>query len=406
MPDAATAAARPTVRTGLDRVVADPGLLGPGPVGLVTNFTGVTSISGRIHTAAEALTGAGVGVSALFGPEHGLRGTAQAGGSEADPHDPASGLPVYDTYRMQAGDLDALLRQSGVAALVFDLQDLGARFYTYIWTMFDLMLAAARTGCRFVVLDRPNPITGLVSAGPVLEPAYASFVGRAPIPIRYGLTCAELARHLQASQLPDVCGRALDLQVVPMQGWRRSMWFDQTGLVWVPPSPNVPTLDTAVVYPGTCLFEGTTFSEGRGTTRPFELVGAPFVDARYGPALADRGLAGVLFRDAWFTPTFHKYAGQAVRGVHLHVTDRSVFDPVRTAVVMMDVARQLYPEFGMREHGVPGLDLPPSNAFGLDRLWGSDQLRRCLQAGDDPTRLLPGLRSPQAWVSPGALLYR
>ncbi|MCE0446137.1 DUF1343 domain-containing protein [Streptomyces tricolor] len=280
---------------------------------------------------------------ALFGPEHGLHGTGQAGESEAARTDPGTGLPVHDTYRCDGERLDALLTDSGVDALVYDLQDIGARFYTYVWTMFDLMVSAARTGVRFVVADRPNPLGGRVSEGPLLDPAWASFVGRAPLPVRHGLTCGELARHLNARAVPEAAGAA-DLTVVEMAGWRRSMDAAATGLPWIAPSPNVPTPATAAVYPGTCLFEGTNLSEGRGTTQPFEIVGAPYLDARFAPALAELGLPGVRFRDLRYVPAFHKHAGRPLRGVQLHLTDREAFAPVRTAVAMLATLRRLYPD--------------------------------------------------------------
>ncbi|MFG3120576.1 exo-beta-N-acetylmuramidase NamZ domain-containing protein [Streptomyces sp. NPDC048201] len=383
-----------TVTTGIARLCASPGLAGPGRLGLVTNHTGVLP---DLRPSAPALLDAGARLVALFGPEHGLYGTAQAGGSESGGVDPATGLPVHDTYGCEGERLDKLLIDSGVDALVHDLQDIGARFYTYVWTMFDLMVAAARTGLRFVVADRPNPLGGLVSEGPLLDPAWAGFVGRAPVPVRHGLTCGELARHLNTSAVPQAAGRQVDLTVIEAVGWRRAMDAEATGLPWIAPSPNMPTPATAAVYPGTCLFEGTNVSEGRGTTQPFEIVGAPYIDGRLAPALAELALPGVRFRDLRYVPTFHKYAGRPLRGVQLHVTDRDAFAPVRTAVAMLATLRRLYPDDFAWADG-------PDSGF-IDRLWGSDRLRRAIDAGEDPLPLCDPPAPPGRWAGEDVLLY-
>ncbi|MFI5698074.1 exo-beta-N-acetylmuramidase NamZ domain-containing protein [Kribbella sp. NPDC051586] len=361
------------VRTGAQRLAEDRGLAPDGRLGLITNFTGVLP---DLTPTSVALRAAGLPLTALFGPEHGLRGTAQAGASEGAGVDPDTGLPVFDTYLRQGEALDELF--SDVDVLLFDIQDIGTRFYTYVWTMYDCQQAAARLGMPFVVLDRPNPLGGVRVEGPTLQAGFESFVGRAPIPLRHGLTVGELARQL---------GEAT---VIPVEGWSRTS--TDTGLPWVPPSPNMPTPDTALVYPGTGLFEGTNLSEGRGTTRPFETIGAPYVDDRFVPALSDCALPGVIFRRTWFEPVFSKYAGRPVSGVQLHVVDRDAFEPVRTALVMLRVLNELYPsDFGL---------LP-----SLDRLWGSDSLRKALEAGDDPVDLLPAAITPAGWVSPDVLLY-
>ncbi|MEU1197594.1 DUF1343 domain-containing protein [Streptomyces sp. NPDC005813] len=393
---------RAAVTTGIARLHASPGLAGPGRIGLVTNHTGVLP---DLRPAAPALLDAGVRLVALFGPEHGLHGTGQAGESEAAQADPATGLPVHDTYRCDGERLDELLLHSGVDALVYDLQDIGARFYTYVWTMFDLLVSAARTGVRFVVADRPNPLGGLVSEGPLLDPGWASFVGRAPMPVRHGLTCGEVARLLNASLVPQVAGTAADLTVVEAAGWRRAADAEATGLPWVAPSPNIPTPATATVYPGTCLFEGTNLSEGRGTTQPFEIVGAPYIDARFAPALAELALPGVHFRDLRYVPTFHKHAGRPLRGVQLHITDREAFAPVRTAVAMLATLRRLYPDdFAWRSADGGGAEGTDHRHF-VDLLWGSDRLRRTVDAGDDPLPLCDPPGPPGRWAGDDVLLY-
>ncbi len=361
------------VRTGAERTAADPALLGDGRFGLVTNFTGVLP---DLRLTSRALLDAGLNLTALFGPEHGLNGTAQAGESESATVDPETGLPVFDTYGKQGGELDRLIEEANVDALIFDIQDLGVRFYTYIWTMYDCLQAAERTGRRFIVLDRPNPLGGLIVEGPKLEPGFESFVGRAPIHLRHGLTVGELARQFGAAE------------VIPMTGWSRADDAWSLNQPWIPPSPNMPTPDCALVYPGMGLFEGTNLSEGRGTTRPFETIGAPFLDARLVPALRSRELSGVAFRSTWFQPVFSKYAGQVLPGVQVHVLDRQAFEPVRTALVILQTLRELYPD---------DLAFRPE----LDRLWGSDSLRKTLIAGEDPLPLLPDITSPD----PGALLY-
>ncbi|MFG2431890.1 exo-beta-N-acetylmuramidase NamZ domain-containing protein [Streptomyces sp. NPDC048590] len=358
---------RPGVRTGFDRLAADGyRLLSGEKVGVVTNPTGITSDVRHIVDVMHPDDR--VNLTAVFGPEHGFRGTAQAGGSEGRYDDPATGLPVYDTYLKNGQPLADIFTASGVDTVVFDIQDVGARFYTYIWTLYDCMEAAALAGKRFVVLDRPNPMTGRAALGPVLDPAFASFVGRREISQAHGMTVAELALLFNAEFLAE---RPVELEIVKMSGWRREDFFDASGLPWVPPSPNMPTPETAVVYSGTCLFEGTLLSEGRGTTRPFELLGAEGIDHRWADAANALELPGVAFREAYFAPTFSKFAGKTVGGVQVHVQDRVAFDPVRTGIGLLVTAKKTWSDFGWR----------PDNA--IDRLSGSTRVRTMIDAGAD-----------------------
>ncbi|GAA4926179.1 DUF1343 domain-containing protein [Streptomyces coeruleoprunus] len=352
------------VRTGFDRLAADGyAALAGQRVGMVSNPTGVTADVRHIVDVMHADDR--VDLVAVFGPEHGFRGTAQAGGSEGRYDDPATGLPVYDTYQKSGQALADIFTASGVDTVVFDIQDVGARFYTYIWTLYDCMVAAVSAGKRFVVLDRPNPVTGRAALGPVLDKAYATFVGREPIAQAHGMTVAELARLFNAEFL----AKPVELATVRMSGWRRRDFFDATGLPWVPPSPNMPTPETALVYAGTCLFEGTNLSEGRGTTRPFELLGAEGVDRRWAEAANALELPGVRFREAYFTPTFSKFQGRTVGGVQLHVHDREAFDPVRTGVALLVTARRAWPGFAWR----------PDR--WIDKLTGSSTVRTMIDAG-------------------------
>jgi uncharacterized protein YbbC (DUF1343 family) len=356
------------VRTGFD-VLADSGyaLVRGQRVGLVSNPTGVVR---DLRHEVDVMTDSGqVDLVAAFGPEHGFRGSARIGGAGGPYRDPRTGIRVYDTYDRGPGQIARLFREARVETVLFDMQDVGARFFTYIWTMYDCLLAASRARVRFVVLDRPNPISGRDAYGPVLHPRYATFVGRRPIAQQHGMTVGELAGLFNA----EFVGGRVALEVSPMAGWRRDLFHDQTGLPWVMPSPSMPQLETAIVYPGTCLFEATNLSEGRGTTRPFELIGAPYVDHRWAGALSRQGLGGADFREAYFEPTTSKYRGETCGGVQLHVTDRRRFDAVRTAVAMIVTARRLYPaDFAWRESGPP---------YWIDMLTGSAGMRMAVDAG-------------------------
>ncbi|MFB7454298.1 exo-beta-N-acetylmuramidase NamZ domain-containing protein [Streptomyces sp. NPDC056194] len=352
------------VRTGFERLAADGyALLAGDRVGVVTNPTGITPDARHLVDVMHADDR--VDLVAVFGPEHGFRGTAQAGGSEGRYDDPATGLPVYDTYLKSGQPLADVFTASGVDTVVFDIQDVGARFYTYIWTLYDCMAAAALAGKRFVVLDRPNPVTGRAALGPVLDRAFATFVGREPIAQAHGMTVAELAGLFNGAFLAE----PVALETVRMTGWRRTEFFDATGLPWVPPSPNMPTPETALVYAGTCLFEGTNLSEGRGTTRPFELLGAEGIDRRWAEAANALELPGVRFREAYFAPTFSKFQGRTVGGVQLHVDDRESFDPVRTGIGLLVTARSSWSGFAWRAD------------HWIDKLTGSARVRTLIDAG-------------------------
>ncbi|MFJ6741962.1 exo-beta-N-acetylmuramidase NamZ domain-containing protein [Streptomyces sp. NPDC091279] len=373
---------RAPVRTGFENLAATGyAALRGRRVGIVTNPTGVTRDLRHIVDVLHA--DRRVELTAVFGPEHGFRGTAQAGGSEGRYDDPATGLPVYDTYLTSGRALTEVFAASGVDTVVFDIQDVGARFYTYVWTLYDCMAAAQPLGLRFVVLDRPNPVSGRAAQGPVLHREFASFVGREPIAQAHGMTVAELARLFNGEFL----AAPLALTTVRMSGWRRSDFFDTGALPWVPPSPNMPTPDTALVYAGTCLFEGTNLSEGRGTTRPFELLGAEGVDGRWAAAVGRLRLPGVHFREAYFAPTFSKFQGRTVGGVQLHVDDRAAYDPVRTGIGLLVTARRVWSGFAWRAD------------HWIDRLTGSARVRTMIDAGAGTDEVVAAWRDELAAFS-------
>ncbi|KUM71444.1 exo-beta-N-acetylmuramidase NamZ family protein [Streptomyces curacoi] len=370
----ATAAERHRqLRTGFENLAATGyARLSGQRVGIVTNPTGVTRDVRHVVDVMHADKRMNLG--AVFGPEHGFRGTAQAGGSEGRYDDPATGLPVYDTYLKSGRPLADIFTASGVDTVVFDIQDVGARFYTYIWTLYDCMEAAQLAGKRFVVLDRPNPVTGRAAQGPVLHKEFATFIGRQPIAQAHGMTVAELARLFNGEFLTA----PVPLTTVRMTGWKRSEFYDAWGLPWVPPSPNMPTPDTALVYAGTCLFEGTNLSEGRGTTRPFELLGAEGIDGRWAAAASELGLPGVHFREAYFAPTFSKFQGKTIGGVQIHVHDRAAYDPVRTGIALLVTAKKVWSGFGWRADN------------WIDKLTGSTRVRTMIDAGASADEVVAG----------------
>jgi uncharacterized protein YbbC (DUF1343 family) len=352
-----------TVRLGSDTLLASGALTGL-RVGIVCNHASVgpqyAHIIDRLAAADQ------VRLAAIFGPQHGFRSDVQDNMIET-PHreDRHYRVPLYSLYSETREPTSAMLQ--GLDVLVIDLQDVGARIYTYIYTMANCLRAAGRHGVPVIVCDRPNPIGGSVE-GAVLAPGYESFVGLYPIPMRHGMTIGELARFFNAA-----FELGADLTVSPMDGWQRQMYADQTDLCWVMPSPNMPTVDTAVVYPGTVLFEGTMLSEGRGTTRPFELVGAPWIDAEgFAAAMNALSLPGVHFRPAAFEPTFQKHAKTACGGCQIHVTDRAIFRPVLTGAALIATFHRFDPDrFGWRQ--------PPyeyeHHKLPIDILAGSDAFR-------------------------------
>jgi uncharacterized protein YbbC (DUF1343 family) len=364
-----------TVRVGLERLLEGGVSLRGRRVGLVTH---AAAVHADLSDAVGALLQAGVPLVALFSPEHGLYGAAADGAAVADITEPRSGLPVYSLYGSEKAPSDDALAQ--VDLLVFDMQDVGARFYTYISTLYYVLVSAARVGVPVTVLDRPNPITGTITEGPTLEPEFSSFVGIAPIPLRYGLTIGELARFFAAHFELDI-----ELTVVPMADWRRELWFDETGLPWVPTSPAIPHLSTAILYPGLCLLEGTNLTEGRGTPLPFEICGAPWLD---GHALAARlnalALPGVRFRPLHFVPANgSRYGGQLCGGVQVHVLDRAQCRPLTVGLHLIAAVKTLCPaEFGWRETSWEG------KHPHFDLLMGTDRARDMLDGAEDIDALI------------------
>jgi len=365
------------VRPGIERLLEGEvsHLRGPS-LGLIAHPASVTA---ALEHSASALVRAGFSLRALFGPQHGARGEKQDNMVEsAHFRDPASGLPVHSLYGEVRKPTPEMLQ--GLDALLFDLQDVGVRVYTFVWTMALAMEACAEAGVRFVVLDRPNPIGGVLREGPVLREGYESFVGLHPVPLRHGLTCGELARWLNVER-----GIGCDLEVIACDGWRRDMTWEATGLPWVLPSPNLPTVDSCRVYPGMVLVEGTNLSEGRGTTKPFELFGAPFVDPHeLAGRLRETLGPGVTIRPCHFEPTFQKHARRTCGGGQIHVTDAEVFRPVHTAVAILSVIRTMAPEFRWREPPYEYETVKPP----IDILWGGDGLRKGIDRGASVEEIL------------------
>jgi uncharacterized protein YbbC (DUF1343 family) len=335
------------------------------------------------HIADQLRARRGTTLAAIFGPQHGFRSDVQENMIETGhARDDLRCVPVYSLYSETREPTEEML--NGIEVLVIDLQDVGTRIYTYIYTMANCLIAARKYGVKVIVCDRPNPIGGVAVEGPMLEPGFESFVGMYPIPMRHGMTIGELARLFN-----DEFGIGANLEVIAMEGWRRDLYFEETGVPWVLPSPNIPTIETAVVYPGTVLFEGTNVSEGRGTTKPFELIGAPWVTSeRFADGLNRLELPGVYFRPVLFEPTFHKHAKTSCGGCQIHPLDRTTFRPVETAVALLVAFRACGsdqfawrpPPYEYEHHKLP-----------FDILAGSSELREQIQAG------LPAHEIARSW---------
>jgi uncharacterized protein YbbC (DUF1343 family) len=341
------------------------------------------SVTASLDFGLDRLVGAGFRIESLFGPQHGARGEKQDNMIESEHYsDPGTGLPVHSLYSGVRKPTPEML--SGLDAVLFDLQDVGVRVYTFVWSMALAMEACAEAGVRFVVLDRPNPVGGFKRGGPVLRPGFESFVGLHQVPLQHGLTCGELAMWLNTER-----AIGCELEVIPCDGWRRWMSWRDTGLPWVTPSPNLPTPESCDVYPGMVLLEGSNLSEGRGTTRPFELFGAPFLRPEtLVEALSSDIGAGAHIRACHFEPTFQKHAGVVCGGAQIHVTDRDAFDPVRVGVAVLRASHHLAPtDFAWQ---VPPYEyedvLPP-----IDILWGHDGLRLQIDAGASVDEILDGI---------------
>ncbi len=378
------------VKSGLDHLLGDAERIAElqhRRIGLLVNPTSVTS---ELEHAIEALQSKGLQIVRLFGPEHGVRADAQDMEAVDEVIDPLSGLPCVSLY----GHTFESLRppQDTLADLdlvICDIQDVGSRYYTYVYTIGLMMEACGEAGVDVVILDRPNPINGVDIEGNIVLPEFRSFVGMQPLPNRHAMTPGELAHFFSRFG-----GWECDFEVIELQGWKRSMWYDQTGLPWVMPSPNMPTLDTATVYPGQCLLEGTNLSEARGTTRPFELFGAPFVDARaLEEYLNSLSLEGVAFRSTAFRPMFQKFGGETCRGLQIHVTDRAAFSSMALSYGILSAMLRLHPDsFCWREKAYEFV----ADRLAIDLLLGDSDVRISLEDGAHPVELLATFESTRA----------
>jgi uncharacterized protein YbbC (DUF1343 family) len=397
MPNHKTSATRPPVKLG-DEVLFEKhlDLIRGKHIGLITNPTG---LDGHLNSVIDLFRAQkDTQLVALYGPEHGVRGNAQAGEYVPFYFDEQLKLPVFSLYGQthkppadMMTNIDEYMRSfdtkhegkqvaagmmQSVDVMVFDLQDVGTRVYTYIATMAYAMQAAAEAGIPFVVLDRPNPINGVAMEGPILEyPQHSSFIGLYPIPLRHGMTAGELAQLFNDTFLKT----KVKLTVVPMENWSRDEWFDETGLPWVLPSPNLPTPESATVYPGQVMIEGTNLSEGRGTTKPFEFFGAPWIEGFVlANKLNDLKLPGVKFREVWFTPTFSKFSGQQCGGCQLHITDRAAYQSIATTLSILAAVKQLYG------------DKLEFHAEYFDKVLGTASVREALERGEPVDKIVAG----------------
>lgn len=389
------------VQTGLEVLLETPELIGGRRWALLANHASVTSDLDPARVVLQAVDPGPL--VRLFAPEHGLDGVAQDMESISDAFDRLTGCEVRSLYGTSPDTLSPTPEDlDGVDVMVVDLPDIGARYYTFAATMERVMAACEEGQIEIVVLDRPNPISGSAREGGMVAPGFESFVSQLPVPARHGLTLGEIALLLRRERYPR-----LELTVVPCRGWQRQDWLDITGLPWVSPSPNMPTLETAALYPGLCLVEATTLSEGRGTTRPFHLVGAPWLDATDLVAkLRDLGLAGFAFRETRFRPQFGKHDGEVCAGVELHLTDRAAAEPVTLGLQLLKTIHDLQPgDFAWRPDPYEFVvDLP-----AIDLLTGSASARECIDGGRDIVPLFESWReSVKAFESrlEGILLYQ
>jgi uncharacterized protein YbbC (DUF1343 family) len=367
---------RPPVLTGLDRLVADRfSALRGRRVGLVCH---PASVDAELVHLTMRCREAGVHVVRCFGPEHGIWADAQDMiAVDDDRREPVTGAEVRSLYGAEEVSLSPRPEDlADLDVLLIDLQDIGSRYYTYIYTAALCVRAATEAGIEAWVLDRPNPLGGLAVEGGLTGAEYLSFVGLWPLPTRHGLTAGEVV-----TLIAERAGFAGSLKVLEMQGWSRSMYFDETGLPWVQPSPNMPTLETALVYPGMCLLEGTNLSEGRGATRPFETLGADFIDPfALSRTLSERALPGVVFRPLYFRPTFHKFGGRTIGGLGVHVVDRGRFQPLRVGLHLLDAVRRLYgPALVWRTEVYEFV----RDRLAIDLLFGGAEARTAIDAGGD-----------------------
>jgi uncharacterized protein YbbC (DUF1343 family) len=352
------------MKIGLEKLLVDPKIIQGKKIGLITNPTGISQAFQSTIDLINQLDN--VNLTALYSLEHGLRGEGQAGEKIETYIDPKTNVPVYSLY----GEIEKPTTEmvSNIDTFVYDIQDVGVRFYTFISTLAYTMQTAKEHDIEFIVLDRPNPITGKVE-GPILQKDFSSFVGVYPLVNRYGLTAGELAQYYN-----EQFGIGCNLKVVKMEGWSRDMWYDQTNLPMVAPSPNLPTLDSITLYPGTCLLEGTNISEGRGTTKPFELFGASWMDGEIvAKELNTQSIKGVAFRPTFFKPTFSKYSNDLAGGVQIHITNRDILASVELGINIVNTVKKLYPD--QFEWIMDG------EKFIIDRLHGSDSLRLAMEKG-------------------------
>ncbi len=363
------------VHTGLDRLLARPDTLKNRNVGLIANHTSVNS---GLRYSWDLLSARGINIKKIFAPEHGLFGTEQDQVPVASRVEfPFEIINLYGETHESLAPMESHL--AGLDCIVYDIQDIGTRYYTYVNTMVLFLRAIHAKDMEFMVLDRPNPLGGRSVEGPVLKKGFESFVGLLPVAVRHGLTAGELARLAV-----DYFNLDVELRVIEMTGWTRDMFFDETELPWVPPSPNMPTINTTLVYPGACLFEGTNASEGRGTTTPFEVIGAPGLNPRdLAEQLNDGSLPGVLFRPVFFKPTFNKYRGETIGGVFIHMTDRGLFRPFRTGIALIAAVRAAMPGFEFLSGVYEFNDVHPA----FDLLAGGPAIREMIIEGKPLDRI-------------------